>query len=1437
MNHQTMVGDRQVQAGSPVSGRGEREGQPVAAYVEDAYPLSPVQHGMLLHWLGAPHAGVDIEQMVGSLNEDLDVAAMQWAWQRVVDRHPVLRSRFRWKGLEEPLQEVMSRAEIRLDRRDLRGASPTEQARHFDDFLRADRWQGFDPNDPPLMRLTLFQMGDTHYRLVWTFHHGVLDGNSFPAVVKEVFAFYEARRGGRDLKVPLPRRYRDHIFWLRREIATKSEKAAAFWRPALAGFTAPTTLTAAQRPGGATPDGPGHGEQEIRLSLRVSSILRALAEQHRLTVSTFVHGAWAMILGGYSGAEDVVFGVTRACRRSGLPEAADMVGIFINTLPVRANVSGDALLLPWLSDLRERQQPVHEFEHTPLSDVQAASDIPWGTPLFETVIVFNGSQLGVGMRGQGDGWENRDFRWLERTGFPVTLFAYAAPEIVFKLSYDRRRFDDAAMARVATELRTLLTAMADDPGARLADLPRISEQERRQILIEWNRTAADYEKGRCIHELFEAQAQQTPDAPAVVFRDEELTYRELDRRADALARELRALGVGPEVMVGICVERSIEMVVGLLGILKAGGAYVPLDPHYPRERLAMVLEDTKAKVLLTQQRLASGLPARQARVVLLDAAPGAAPGAPASEALRSKVTPEDLAYVLFISGSTGRPKGVMVQHRSVINLFAGMDERLGYRDAARDAGVWLAVTSISLDLSVVELFWTLTRGFKVVIQQEDERAALAARAARPAPARQGMQFGLFYFAADAGDAADARETGDRRYRLLIEGARYADQHGFSAVWTPERHFHAFGGLYPNPSVTGAALAMITERIQIRAGSVVLPLHDPIRIAEEWAMVDNLSRGRVGISFASGWHTDDFVLSPENFADRKEIMVRGIDTVRKLWRGEFIPARSGDGAEVMVRTLPAPVQAELPFWVTAAGNPETYRLAGALGANCLTNLLGHKFEDLAAKIAIYRAARREHGHEGPGCVSLMLHTFVGADLAEVRAKVKKPFIEYLKTSTDLLDQARPEEMDMLVERAFDRYFKSSGLFGTVDVCLAMVGRLAAIGVDEIACLVDFGVDADAVLESLPYLNQVRERSRAAPAEETEDYTLPAQIRRHRVTHLQSTPSMVRRLAATAEGLESLRPLKRLLLGGEALPAALVEQLAPVVEGEILNLYGPTEATVWSTTATVGKHGEPITIGRPIVNTEIYILDRHRQPTPIGVPGELFIGGAGVARGYLNRPELTAERFIRSPFRRGSQGRLYRTGDLARYRPDGSIEFLGRADQQVKIGGYRVELGEIEAVLGAHPGVHECAVVVREGPPGEPRLCAYVVPRADSLLRGIPEPRPSEPSRNGIASEQSPPTLRSQRLPGGSLSERGLMRSPLARSSPTGASAELEAHLRVYLQARLPDFMVPSAIVFLGALPLTPSGKIDRAPPRDTAGSGVRSGSSKVSAGARACHSVR
>jgi natural product biosynthesis luciferase-like monooxygenase protein len=929
-----------------------------------------------------------------------------------------------------------------------------------------------------------------------------------------------------------------------------------------------------------------------------------------------------------------------------------------------------------------------------------------------------------------------------------------------RLVYDATRLSEERAAALARRLG-VLAAHFDEGSTQISELPLLSSEERQKILYDWNSTDCTYERTACVHGLIERQVDRMPEAVALCFGDRSLTYREMDERANRIAHALIARGVGPDVPVGLHLPRSPDLVIGALAIQKAGGAYVPLDPDFPADRLAFMVKDSGAKIVLTERSHAgfaalSGVDTLRIEDVLASERRTERPAGGAA--------PENLAYVIYTSGSTGLPKGVMVEHRNVVNFFAGMDDRIARGGDRQD--VWLAVTSLSFDISVLELFWTLARGFKVVVHVNEASRGKAARSPRTAAGRP-MDFGLFYWGNDAG-------AGPAKYRLLLEGAKFADRNGLQSVWTPERHFHAFGGPYPNPSVTGAAVAAVTSNLSIRAGSCVLPLHHPLRVAEEWAVIDNISNGRVALAFASGWMPEDFVLRPENAPPHnKASMIRDIETVRKLWRGESVDFDFGTG-QVGVVTQPRPVQKELPIWLTTAGNPETYREAARLGANVLTHLLGQSIDELADKIRIYRETLVEVGRNpADHSVTVMLHTLLGDDREEVRELAREPMKDYLRSAAALIKQyawafpafkkpqgvsqpmdidlqsLAPEEMDAILEFAFLRYFEDSGLFGTVEDARTRIEQMAAIGVDDIACLIDFGLPSDVVLERLEPLAQVVRDVRAPRHEDAEAAVpLSEQIGRHGVTHLQCTPSMARMFMITPEDRKALGGVEHLFIGGEALPGSLLAELADVTDADVENMYGPTETTIWSSTGTAKPTDGVVPLGRPIANTQLYVLDEARNPVPPGTPGELYIGGDGVTRGYLNRAQLTAERFLPNPF---APGRIYRTGDLVRFTDDGQLQFLGRADHQVKVRGYRIELGEIEAKIAAFPGILETVVMSREDKAGDVRLAAYL------------------------------------RTASGTVDDEAL---------------------RQHLAASLPDYMIPGHFITLAEFPLTPNAKVDR-----------------------------
>ncbi|HLK58309.1 MAG TPA: amino acid adenylation domain-containing protein, partial [Chthonomonadaceae bacterium] len=940
---------------------------------EVLYPLSPMQRGMLVESLGDQGLGANIEQIVLSLPEALDVSALARAWERVVARHAILRSRFLWERVAEPLQEVLPQVNVPLVQENWRSCVDTGS--RLEAYLRGDRAAGFDLAQAPLMRLALFQQGDHDYRLVWTFHHILLDGRSFPMVLKEVFAFYEAFRQGRDLELAPPKPYREYIAWLQEQ---DFEPASRFWKSLLAGITAPTPLGIERSFGAAAQQ--GRGVRQIRVPEATTAALHAFAAAHAITVNTIVQGAWALLMHRYSGAEDVVFGATRACRHSTVPGADTMVGLFINTLPVRTRYNAEQPVHQWLQELRQQHLAVREYEHTPLNKIQVWSDVTPGMRLLDTLFVFENTTLKASLHRQIPGWGDRTAELHEQPLVPLAITVTLDTDLAIKIYYDRARFDDAAIARMLGHLQRLLEGIVADPQQKLSLLPLLTEPERHQLLVEVNHTHADYPR-LCLHQLFEAQVQRTPDALALTCEQHTLTYRQLNARANQLAHGLILQGVGPEVRVGVCMERSVEMIVGMLGILKAGGAYLPLDPAYPNQRLAFMLKDSQTQIVLAQQGLVERLGGFERTCLCLDAQETHDQLAHQSqENPQSRVTLDNTAYIIYTSGSTGTPKGVLVAHHGLGNLAQAQANLLGIPPGSRI----LQFASQSFDASLFEIVMALASG-----------------------------------------------------GCLCLGSRES--------------------LLPNPNL-------------------------------------------------------------ENF-----------------------------------------------------------------------------------------------------------------------------------------------------------------------------------------------------------------------------------LQRHQVQVVTLTPSA---LAAMSE--QPLPHLQTILVAGEACPQELVERWAP--GRRFFNLYGPSEATIWSSYAECFAGEAFPSIGVAISNTWLYVLDAQRQPVPLGVAGELYIGGVGLAEGYLKRPELTAQRFVANPFSAEAGSRLYQSGDVVRWSALGKLEYLGRVDDQVKVRGYRIELGEIESALREHAGVADAVVLAREDTPGQKQLVGYVV---------------------------------------------------LETSTEVGSE-----ELRLYLQGRLPAYLVPSLYVFVEAFPISANGKLDR-----------------------------
>ncbi|MEH2448292.1 MAG: amino acid adenylation domain-containing protein [Nostoc sp.] len=960
--------------------------------IEDFYPLSPMQQGILFHSIAAPESGVYFEQLSWTLEGNFNIAAFQQAWQQIVERHSILRTCFVWEGLKEPVQVVHRQVRLPWVLLDLRHLSSVEQQQQLEAFLKSDRSVGFELTRPPLIRLTLHHLAKNYYHFTWSHHHLLIDGWSNATIFKEVFDCYKAFSKDQDVYLEPIRCYRDYIVWLQQQNLSQAE---AFWRQLLKGFTTPTRLWVDKGFGQLLSSKDGNNQQEIKLSVEKTAALQFLGQQQQLTLNTLVQGAWALLLSRYSGEEDVVFGATTSGRPSTLAKAESMVGLFINTLPVRVKVSPKEFLLPWLKQIQTQQIETRQYEYSPLLKVQGWSEVPRSLPLFESIVVFENYPVDASLRKLDLNLEIKSFSAFERTNYSLTLSVNPGKELLLQITSDgNERFDTDTINRMLGHLKTLLEGMVANLQQRLSELPLLTEAERHQLLV-WNNTQVDYPQNQCIHELFEAQVERTPDSIAVVFEDQQLTYRELNAKANQLAHYLRSLGVEPEVLVGICVERSLEMVIGLLGILKAGGAYVPLDPAYPAERLAFILQDAQVPVLLTQQRLIEKLPESQTRTVCLDTDWGSI-AQQSQQNLISNCTTDNLAYIIYTSGSTGQPKGVLVNHANVVRLFVATESWYNFNQK----DVFSLFHSYAFDFSVWELWGALLYGGKLVL--------------------------------------------------------------------------------------------------------------------------------------------------------------------------------------------------VPYWLSRS---------------------------------------------------------------------PQDFYKLLSTQ--------------------------------------------------------------------------------------------------QVTVLNQTPSAFRQLIQAEESLGDANKLslRLVIFGGEALE---LQSLKPWFERygdqfpQLVNMYGITETTVHVTyrpltsadlEAACGNF-----IGRPIPDLQVYLLDQYQQLVPIGVRGEIYVGGAGVARGYLNRPELTLERFIPNSFSDKPNARLYKSGDQGRYLPNGDIEYLGRIDYQVKVRGFRIELSEIEAHLSQYPKVRETVVVVSSDETYSQRIVAYVVPQSQQTL---------------------------------TITE-----------------------LRDFLELKLANYMMPAAFVMLDVLPLTPNGKVDR-----------------------------
>src|ERR1043165_5511698 len=675
--------------------------------LEDLYELSPMQQGMFFHSLYAPGSGVYLEQSLLTIEGELDHATFQRAWERIVARHSILRTAVLWQGLEKPVQVVYRQLEFEIEQHDWRQLSADEQHQQLELFIRNDQARGFDLERAPLMRAALIHVADNVYKFLWSRHHLILDRWSRALLLKEVFSFYNAFSRDLNLEIEPSRPYGDYIGWL---LAQDRAAAESFWRHLLAGFASPTPL-------GFESHGAHGGEekqydyQSVRLSAEATSSLREFARKQKLTMNTLVQGAWALLLSRYSGEQDVLFGATVSGRPADLAGVEKMVGLFINTLPVRVKLSPRSSLSSWLRSLQEQQSEQRQYEYSSLIDIQGWSEIPRGAPLFESILVFENlpvesvfheAESMIAIRG--------DRSIGSKTSYPLTVMVDPGAALSLQVVYDRDRFDAAAIDRLLHHFALLLQNFTGAEDRPLREISFLEQAELNRVLIEWNETTTSSEETICLHQVFEKQVRRAGERIAVKYGDNVISYRELNQRANKLAGILVARGVKSEAIVGICLNRSIETYVGILAVLKAGGAYLPLDPVYPGERLQFMARDSELTLLLTQRSLVEKFAGTTAPVLLLDALQDEL-AAMSGENPGLNADPDNLAYLMYTSGSTGQPKGVAATHRATMNRCSWMWRVYPFGPDE----VCCQKTSLSFVDSVWEIFGPLLQGTASVI--------------------------------------------------------------------------------------------------------------------------------------------------------------------------------------------------------------------------------------------------------------------------------------------------------------------------------------------------------------------------------------------------------------------------------------------------------------------------------------------------------------------------------------------------------------------------------------------------------------------------------------------------------------------------------------------------------------------------------------------------
>lgn len=1249
----------------------------------------------------------------------------------LVEKHEILRTVFKSNEHDEIRQWILPAAEVTIPISIENITSLENPYDHISAYSKEDAFKPFDLENGPLLRGNIFCVADDQFIFYFNMHHLVGDAWSNEVIKKDILEIYHSLLADESFSPnPLRIQYKDYASWQSQQLANGNWDAHKnYWLNKLSGELPLIDLpTEKLRPSIKTYNG---NSLQLVFTKEEASQLNEFSKANQGSLFSTLLAVFHVLLHRYSGQKDQIIGVPIAGRSHADLEA--QIGVFINMLSIRNEVKTNVSFIEFYKSVTENLLEAYQNQLYPFDRLVEELDIPRDTsrsPIFDISISLQNISLAANkvedayqyntetdeVWGLGAHKSKNDLEFA---------FEESNDEIICNVIYNTDVYEEAMVRQFMKHYRALAATLTTNPLAHISEVEFLNTDEKTVLTQHFNDTKYDFNTEETTISLFQNIVSEKREELAVVYEGETLTYDELDRLSNQFAHYLqKEHNVSEGDVVGIMLPRSQWLLVSILGIMKMGAVYLPISLEYPQKRTDYILEDSNCKICIDEmhiQQFANKATQYDKSVV--------------QYALHAS----QLAYIIYTSGTTGKPKGVMIAHQSLVNFIMAMRQDLEL-DASDHL---LALTSTSFDISILELLYTVCSGILVTIASSNTDFSIF-DTYLDEHKEKSTDFSVFFFSSQKGDE-------NNKYDLLLKTVKYADQNDFSAVWLPERHFHEFGGIFPAPAVVGASLATITNSLNIRSGSVVLPLHDTIKVAEEWSVVDNLSKGRVSLSIASGWTPNDFVLRPDDFLNRKAKMFQQIEELQKLWKGETVKRVNGVGEEVEVAIFPKPIQKELPIWVTTGGNPETYEMAGKIGANILTHLLGQTLDKLKENIKVYKKALAENGHSVENAkITLMLHTFIGEDVDIVKEMVREPFKSYLKSSLELIGNMLKEfrdgdntnlhedDLNNLVDLAFERYWQDSALLGTKESVANMVQKIRLIGVTEIACLVDFGLDKDTVVNGLEHLNEVRKEYNLSKENSQE-------IRP--ITAIQTTPSFLKILKSEDHSTDFLKSLKHIIIGGEALSNSLKDEVKELTNATLYNMYGPTETTIWSAMEKLSE--APVVLGKPIANTQIYVLNEDENMCPVGVTGEIYIGGKGVARGYINKASLTQKKFIPNPFDHNQSERLYKTGDLAKWTADGTLVFLGRKDFQVKVRGHRIELAAIEKTLTAYQDIDQVVVLVNEIN-GEKEIVAF------------------------YTGKQKIPTL----------------------------------DLRAYIADILPNYMTPTYFIYLHEFPLNFNGKIDK-----------------------------